>query len=344
MKFTLPKLPDLSSLVGIDVGSSRIRVGKHKKEGFRYHQHEAVLAIDPDSKKIVAFGQDALEMKERVKNSIQVLHPIQDGVVYDSEQARVLIKLLLDKHKLSSYLGWTTFMASTPTGATMVEKQLIRDVLFSIGAKDVFTISQALAASIGAGVPIADSSGSFLLHIGASGAEAVAISLGSIVQHRVSARSGSEILKGIIQWFKKIEHLHISDETARDLLKVLSESKRQRKRVVVLGQDILKRNPRELDFEIHRLQEVVYPFFVQWSGLFKQLLATVPPQLTADIIDKGLLLSGEISKLDGLADHLVTELGVPVSVVEEPDLVVIKGIGTALAHLDEFKKSLGYLD
>lgn len=347
--FKFSKLPffhfsDFFPFIAVDIGSSHIRVGKLSRGKFRYYQHAATLAVESKTKKIIAFGDDAQEMSQRVKETIEILYPIKDGVVYDSEQAQILIKLVLEKHHFFSPWGGTTYMVSVPTKATSVEKKLIQDVLFTLGAKAVFTISQALAASIGAGVPIADASGSFLFHIGASRAEAVVISLGSIISCEDSTSGGEAVMQEILRWFKKEESLIISQETAVDLLQVLSSEGKMQQSITIIGQDLYQHNPREITFQVERLQAVIQKFMLGWSDQFKKLLSTIPPELTTDIIDKGVLLSGRMSTLGGFTEYLVKALGVPVSVVEEPDTAVIRGIGTALEHLEEFKKSLGYTE
>lgn len=332
-------LPRLNTVVGVDLGSTHIRVGCNTHEGVEIFSEANCLAIEESSKKILEFGDEALVMQRRVKESIAVLHPIRSGVVYDDEQVQILVKLILEKYKLFSFLGLTRYMVTVPTDATMVEKQLAVETIQSLGAREVFTISQSLAASIGSGVPIADATGSFMFHLGYSHAEAVAISLGSVVAFQSSPRAGRAVIKAIQRWFEQEEHLYISREVAQTILE-----SGMCKEVTVLGQDLHKKNPREIEFVPQRIDSLLLQFMKEWSTQVRQLLATVPPQLTADILDKGLLLSGGLAQIPGLVEHFVHSLGVPVSVVDDPEESAIRGVCVALKHIDAFKKSLGYLD
>lgn len=338
MKIPKIKLPSVNSAVGIDLGSTRIRVGTFSAENLITYSEANCLAIEDSSKKILEFGDEALKMKKRVKESILILEPIRRGVVYDDEQVQILSKLILEKYGLFSVLGNSRYMVTVPTDATHVEKQLVLDVFYALGAREVFTISQALAASIGAGVPIADSTGSFLFHIGHSWAEAVVISLGSVVAYKTSTKAGQSLLSAIQKWFRETEQLYISEETVQQILASIHQ-----KNVVVLGQDLTKKNPKELAFQPSRVNPLISNFMELWSVQFKELISSVPPQLTADILDKGLLLSGNMASLPDLSEYLVQSLGVPVSVVEDPQEAAIKGVCIALKHVNEFKRSLGYI-
>ena len=302
------------------------------------------LAVHQKTKEVLAVGKEALELQGRVEGVVEVLWPIQNGVVYDPNLASAFLKIILQPIVRSNFLSTPTFMVSVPAAASQVERDNMSKLFYDLGARDVYTIAQPLAASIGAGVPIADSSGSFILQLGSDVVEAGVTSLGSLVHFEHSEKGGTDLTAQIRLLLQREVGIEVSREQAENVLKqVVSVHKDSKRQLLISGKDTKQGNPIELKITSSALYDTVVAQLDAYQVLLQRLLAKIRPELTIDVIDKGLLLSGGLSKLHGLDRYMLQKLGMPVAVVEEPELSVINGIHTALSHLDEYTESLGYV-
>jgi len=338
------RIPFLSSIVrtvGIDLGSTQTRIWTDQ-EGLVLEE-PTCIAIETHTRKVLAAGEEAKAMEGRVGQQITVSWPVQAGSLYDMDIARALLKVFLRKVLKSSSFIRPIMMVSVPAASTDLDRTALTELLYSVGARQVYTISQPLAAAIGSGVPIADASGSFILHMGSGRVEAAIISLGSLIAHESTPVAGNEADAALKIAVREVAGLTISLVTAEKLKKtigtVLNSPQRE---MLVTGQDVVGFSPKEVKLTSAQLQPSLSLLAIRYERMVKRLFARIPPELTSDVIDKGMLLSGAFGQLGGLDSYLVTQLGIPVSVVEKPDHCVIKGIGTALKHLDLFKESLGY--
>lgn len=332
--------------IGIDLGAESVRMwisgGQTNREPTVFSE-ASCLAVDTRTQRVLAVGNEAAVMTGRVAQQIEVRYPFQYGAVYDLESAVALLRVLLQQRSPSSLVLNTTIMASVPAAATVAERELVTKVLYNLGAQEAFTIAQPLAAAIGAGVPIADASGSFLLHLGHSSIEGVVISLGSLVAAEPSAKAGQFLLSRIQQSLKKQHGLRVGLQTAHHLLETVARATPDNKTSqLVTGQDFQTGSPKEVVVTAADLAAPVERVLEECALLLQQLLSRVQPELTVDVIDKGILLSGGLAKLEGIESYLTHKMGIPAAVVEDPETAVIRGIGTALTHLDLFKQSLGY--
>lgn len=330
-----------SQPIGIDLGSSAIRIWT-PSEGVLLSE-PAFLAVETATKKVVAVGSEALAMKGRVLKGIEVMQPIREGLVYDFHSAQALLKIYLQR--VSSKIPFATkkIMASVPANKTEVSQQVVSDLLYSVGASEVYTISQPLAASIGAGVPIADASGTIVLQLGSGIVEAAVISLGSIITSSTTYKAGDYFTQRLQYELRRKKQFSVAFETAEKLKKnIVSLDKSVQKSSLIAGKDSLKGNPREIKVSSQDLATQTLKVFDVYEHLIKDMLSIIPPELTVDIVDKGILVSGGGAEIDGLSQHFTDRLGVPVSIVDDPADAVIKGIATALENLDAFRQSLGY--
>ncbi|NCN06813.1 MAG: hypothetical protein CO156_02840 [Candidatus Pacebacteria bacterium CG_4_9_14_3_um_filter_40_12] len=330
-----------SQQIGIDLGSSMIRIWT-PSEGVLLRE-PAFLAVETVSKKVVAVGAEAAAMRGRVLKGVVVLQPIKEGMVYDFHSAQALLRIYLQRVTSKVPFASKKIMASVPANKTEVSQQILSDLLYSVGASEVYTVSQPLAASIGAGVPIADASGTILLQLGSGVVEAAVISLGSMIASATTYKAGDYFTERLQYELRRKKEFTVAFETAEKLKRSLvSLDKSVQKNLLVAGKDSIKGNPREIKVNTQDLAAQTLKVFDEYEYLIKDMLTTIPPELTVDIVDKGILVSGGGADLDGLSQHLTDRLGVPVSIVDDPAEAVIKGIGTALENLDEFKQSLGY--
>jgi rod shape-determining protein MreB len=337
----LPLLARTVPTIGIDLGSSRTRIWV-PDEGIILDQ-ATVIAIDTRTNKVVAVGDEAQAMSGRVGTTISIQYPVQKGRLYDLDLAQAMVRIFLQQALQTTTFFRPVMMISVPAAATLADREVTTELLYRSGAREVYTISEPLAAAIGAGVPIADASGSFLVQLGSGIVEGAVISLGSLVKSESLQTGGLDIDRRIQAMLKDEVSLSVSLETAEKLKKQVGSMEiHQHKEMLATGQDVANSSPKEVKITSALLLPVLLQVVGKYELLLKQLLSEIPPELTVDVIDKGMLLSGGLSQLSGLDQYLIKQLGIPVSVVENPDEAAVRGIGTALEHLDLFKESLGY--
>jgi rod shape-determining protein MreB and related proteins len=333
--------PNLTPKVGIDLGTSRTRIWS-SSTGFSVDE-ATCLAVDQSTGKVVAFGDEAAAMHGRVAQTVQVLEPVKQGEMVDPSLLQAFLQVLLQQVFPSTTFFRPIIMVSVPSHLSTAKRQILTETLFGVGGKEVFTIAQPLAAAIGAGVPIADASGTFIFHLGGGGVETAVISLGSIVVSGHSPRGGLHLDQKLQLDIKKKMELLVSRRTAEMLKSVVcSLQTGSTRELLTSGQDVSQGSPKEVVVTAEMLRPVVLGVAEHYESLLKSLLSQVPPELTVDAIDKGLLLTGGLAQLHGLADYCVSRLGVPVAVVDQPEKAVVRGLATALEHLSEFQSSLGY--
>jgi len=337
----IPIIEKFNKKIGIDLGTSKTRIWV---AGSGVVVDEATcIAFDKKNKNVVAVGDAAVEMDGRVGKHIVVLYPVVNGKIYDILAVTTMLKIFLNKAVGSIALYNPIIMASVPVGATQADREITTQVLYALGAGETFTIAQPLAAGIGSGVPIADASGSFLLHMGAGVVEGVVISLGSVIVSESIEYAGDYFSNSMRIYVQKKLDLKISKRTASNLKKkVVSIELNSDRAQLVAGQDTIDESPKELMIKSKDLLDHSLNYLNKIEALVVNLLSKMPSELAVDVIDKGLLLTGGTSKLHGIEIFFVEKLGIPVSVVDNSEMVTINGIGQALENLDLFKQSLGY--
>lgn len=336
----LQYLDKLSTTLAVDLGSDMVRVWE-KKTGF-VGEFPSYLAIDSRTKRILASGQDAYEMRGRVAANVSLLRPFQKGQVWDNKIALAFLKVVLKDVLKKSFFSPTILFSIPASLNTAVEEETIK-LGYSLGAKEVLTVAQPLAAAIGAGMPVADSSGGFIFQLGAGINEVGVISLGTLVNFEKSYEAGDDFEQALQVYLQREKQVLISRETARKLVhNLVTVDEVHPGTILVTGKDEKTTAPKELQLSAKQL----LPFAEERMQILvkqvKKLLSKIPAELTVDIVDKGLLLSGGGALLTGLDAYLVPKLGIPVSVVDDPEKAVIRGMGTILDHLGNFRRSLGY--
>jgi rod shape-determining protein MreB len=331
----------LTKKIGIDLGTSSVRIWTDQ-DGFVVDE-PAVIAIDTTVQKVVAVGKEAQEMQGRVTSNIQITHPVVDGAITDPEVVSAMMRVFLQKVFQSPFFLRPSFMISTKSVLSDSEREALSEVLFSLGAREVYFIEQVLAAAIGSGVPIADASGSFFLHLGAGIVEAGIISLGSIISTQANTSAGQYVDQAIQLTVRQENLLNIGIRTAEKLKKQLvSALPGYQSDLQVSGQDVVEGVPKEVIIRSEIFQPLMQNLMNKYVQTVKKMFETIPAELTSDVIDKGMLLSGGLGQLRGLDGYLIHALGIPVSVVDDPEKVAIKGIAQVLQNLDLFKESIGY--
>ena len=233
-------------------------------------------------------------------------------------------------------------MICVPAGCTQVERRAGLDATLSAGARNAYLIDEPLAAAIGAGIPIAEASGSMVLDIGGGAAEAAVISLGGVVVSKSVRVAGNKIDEAIAYYVRKKHNLIIGEQTAESVkIKIGSATKlAKEEEMVVRGRDNASGLPREVKISASEVTMAISKPLSQIVGVVKAVLEEVPPELSSDIIDKGIVMTGGSGSLRNFDKLLTAEVGVPCHVAEDPLLCVAKGTGLALTNLDLYKRSL----
>ena len=368
MKLPRFSLPTLQKQIGIDLGTNRTRIWT-SQGGFVIDEPTAI-AVDQQSGKVLAVGQAAEDMAGRVAAHIKVSRPIQSGTIAQADLVQAMLRVFMRKLFPSPYFFRPSIMISVPSNLSSLQKEIILDILYSLGAREVLFVDQLLAAAIGSGVPIADSSGSLVLQFGAGITEGGITSLGSLVVSETNEYAGDYLDKAITRVIRQEAQLQVGTQAVSKLkenfltfksdvipagavipaqagIHVLSSSGLTRgsssnHQIVISGQDIVESVPKEVLLTSQMFLPILNELLARYVRLAHQLFAQIPPELTNDVIDKGLIMSGGLAQIDGLDMALLSALGVPVSVVEKPDKSVIKGIAQILQNLELFKESIGY--
>jgi rod shape-determining protein MreB len=328
-------------LLGIDCGTSRIKLWSSKEAVFL--DQASCIAVEVASSRVIAVGDEAAAMSGRVGGDIQVSWPIVRGEVAEPDLALAMLRVLIRQAFPSMSFIRPTIMLSVPAGLTPAKRQLTTELFHQLGAREVISISQSLAAAIGSGVPIADASGTFLVQMGAGLVEASIISLGKVVVSHSTYLAGMTIDQHIQELVARQYGLGISLKTAAMLKQEVAACDGRERSQLASGQDTVVGSPKEVMITSQDLEPLMSRLVEQYVHLLERVLSAVPPELTVDVIDKGLLLSGGLAQLAGLDAALVQRLGVPVTGIEAPTQAVVKGLATALGHVQEFKNSLSYV-
>ncbi len=327
--------------VGIDLGSQTTRLQVLNSD--RAVEVTTCLAIDLSQERVLAIGEEAAEMEGRVGDHVSVVWPIRAGRIEDPAYLEAFLRAVLQRIFESSFFLRPIFMVTLPATTTEAEQELLTETIYAVGAREVYTIAQPLAAAIGAGVPIAAPTGSLLLQIGAEIAESAIISLSSCVATAASEKAGIYLDRMLQRVIAEEYHINISREQAAKLKeKQLSVAHVLEREVSITGQDDADKSPRTIQVSLETLRQHVEAELQPLIDICTDVLRAVPPELVVDVVDKGMLLSGAGAQLKGLDRYLTPHLGVPISIVEHPESAAVDGCMVVLENLELFKESVGY--
>lgn len=330
-----------SKKVGIDLGTANSVVFL-EGEGVVLVE-PTVVAIDINDYSVVAVGSEAKEMIGKTPDNIVAKRPLRNGVIADSRVTEALLKYFLNKT-----LGYSRFfkpelIISVPAGITSVERRAVIKSAVGAGAGKVHLIPEPLAAAIGAGLPIHTSSGNMIVNMGGGTAEIAVISLNGIVEFSSLRVAGDALSESIIAYMRKTHGLLIGEQTSEQVkLKIGSALKVENPlKMEIKGRDSTSGMPRSLVIDSNEVAEAMKSQISQIIQAIKSVLEKTPPELSADIIDRGMVMSGGTAMLKNL-DRLFTKaIGVPSYVADEPLYCVAKGTGIALELIANDKLTLG---
>jgi rod shape-determining protein MreB and related proteins len=325
--------------IGIDLGTANILV--YVKGRGIVITEPSVVAVSDDNQ-IVAVGEAAREMIGRTPGNIHAIRPMKDGVIADYVITEAMLKHFIGKAR--SGFGFTKpdVMISVPAGVTSVEKRAVRDAALKAGARDAYLIEEPLAAAIGANVPISGPSGNMIIDIGGGTSEIAVIALGGIVVSRSLRVGGNRFDDAIATYIRKKYNLMVGERTAEEVkIQIGTALPLDRELTMeVRGRDLIAGLPRTIPITSSEVMEAIEAPLQQLVAAVRSVLEQTPPELSSDIIDKGMVMSGGGALLRNI-DKLLTQVtGVPCHVAENPLNCVALGTGLALEHFDFFKKSL----
>ena len=301
-----------------------------------------VVAISADDNKVVAVGEDAKRMLGRTPEALIASRPMREGVIADYQVTEAMLSYFINKVMGRFQFFKPEVMVCVPAGCTQVERRAALDATLAAGAAHAYLIDEPLAAAIGAGIPVSAPSGHMIVDSGGGATEAAVISLGGVVVHKSVRLAGNKIDEAIQEYLKKKHNLIVGDQTAEDIkIKIGSattlakEEKRE-----ISGRDLVFGLPRSLVITSTEITEAIRGPLMQIIGAVKAVLEDTPPELAADIIDKGIVLSGGTSLLRNFDKLMTEETGVPAHVAEEPLLCVVRGTGLVLENIELWKRSV----
>lgn len=311
-------------------------------------EEPTVVAVSLPDRTVVAVGNRAKEMLGRTPEHIVASRPMRDGVIADYSVTEAMLRYFIRKVMGRWYLVKPEVMICVPAGCTQVERRAVMDATLSAGARRVFLIDEPLAAAIGAGLPIAEAGGNMIVDVGGGAAEAAVISLGGVVVHESARVGGNKIDEAIAQYVRKKHNLIIGDQTAEwvklrigDAISSPSNpSGPSLASLEVKGRDAVTGLPRAITINREEVREAIRAPLLQVVGVIKRVLERVPPELSSDIIDRGIVMSGGTSMLKNFPKFVTLETGVPAYVAEDAIRCVAKGTGIALEHFEEYRRAI----
>lgn len=302
----------------------------------------SIVALDRNSRKVVAIGNEARQMHEKTHRDIITIKPLGGGVIADYEAAEELIRGLIKKAQKDFSGSIRRMVIGIPSGITEVEKRAVRDSAEHVGAKEVHLVAEPMAAAIGIGLDVEAPFGNMVVDIGGGTTEIAVISLSGIAAGESIRVAGTEITNAILQHFRKSYNLAIGERTAEEIkIKIGSAYNLEEELIAtVKGRNLVTSLPEQRDVSSPEIREAIAEPIGQIVNAVRRCLEATPPELSADILDRGILLTGGGALIKGLDKRISEETKLPVHVGEDPLTAVVRGTGKVLENLEKYSKVL----
>ena len=327
--------------IGIDLGTKNSLVFVPNK-GIVLSE-PSVVSVSLEENKILAVGKDAKDMIGRTPESIQVFRPLKDGVIADYRITQAMIRHFINKVNTGFFKFLKPeLLIGVPAGITSTEKRAVIESGLQAGAKEVFVAKEPILSAIGAGIPINSSSGHLIVDIGGGTAEVAVISLGGVVSAQSLRVAGDELDSSISEYIKNKYNLAIGEQTAEAIKMKIGTAltEKEPKYMEIRGRDLALGLPKTLKISSNEICEAISEPLLEIVQCVKNVLRETPPELSADIMDKGMVVAGGGACLRNIATLLSQSTGVPCFVAEDPLSCVARGTGAVLDNLDLYKKSI----
>jgi rod shape-determining protein MreB len=323
-----------SNDLSIDLGTANTLV--YQKGKGIVMDEPSVVAVQKDTNRVLAVGKEAKNMLGRTPGSIVAIRPMRDGVIANFEITEAMLRYFIQKVHNRKTLVRPRIVISVPSGITQVEKRAVRDSAQSAGAREVYLVEEPMAAAIGAGMPIQEPSGNMIVDIGGGTTEVAVISLSGIVFAKSIRIAGDEMDEAIVNYVKRKYNLLIGERTAEQIkIEIGSAFPLETKQTVeIKGRDLVAGIPRTQTISDDEIREAMLEPVNAIVDTIKIALERTPPELAADIVDKGIVLAGGGALLRGLDSLIREETGLPITIAEDPLTCVVRGTGKVLDELD----------
>lgn len=327
--------------MGMDLGTANSLV--YVKGRGIVIREPSVVAIQKDSGQVLAVGEEAKRMIGRTPGNIIAIRPLRDGVIADFDMTQSMIKYFINKAlRNRTFLVRPRVVVGVPSGVTAVEERAVREAALQAGAREAYLIEEPMAAAIGAGLPVHEPTGNMIVDIGGGTTEVAVISLGGIVTSRSVRIASDEMDEAIISHVKRTYNLMIGERTAEQIKMQIGSAYPTEtvETEEVRGRDLVTGLPKTITITSEEIYKALYEPVSSIVEAIKATLEQTPPELSADIMDRGIVMAGGGSLLKGLDKLVMEETGMPVHLADEPLLAVAYGAGRVLENIDVLRKVL----
>lgn len=326
--------------IAIDLGTANTLVHLPKK-GVIINE-PSVVAISMIDGNVLAVGAEAKEMLGRTPDAIKASCPLKDGVIADYKVTEAMLRYFINKTCGRIRLSRPDVLISVPAGITSTERRAVMEAAKQAGAKAAYLIKEPVAAALGAGIPIAAASGNLIVDIGGGTSEVAVISLSGIVSSASVRVGGNKLDKAIAEMIKKKHGLAVGDRTAEEIKITIGSAipTEDEEILEIRGRNLVTGLPKTIEVSTNEIAEAIQENLREILGAIKLVLRETPPELSADVIDKGIIISGGGALLNSLDELIASYTGVPCYVANDPLTCVAKGAGVVLDSLDVYKKSI----
>lgn len=327
-----------SNDIGIDLGTSNILV--YVKDRGIVLREPSVVAIQTGTNRVLAVGNEAKRMLGRTPGNITAIRPMKDGVIADFEITEAMLRYFIRKVQSNRIMVRPRIIISVPSGITEVEKRAVKDSATHAGAREVYLIEEPMAAAIGVGLPVQEPAGNMIVDIGGGTTEVALISLAGIVLSRSVRVGGDEMDEAIIQYMKRVYNLMIGERTAEQIKISIGSAYPlpEETSMEVKGRDLVAGLPKTLTLTTEEVREAMHEPISTIVEVVRFTLERSPPELSADLVDRGLVLAGGGALLRGIDKLLAEQTGLPMHVPSDPMSAVAEGTGMVLHELKFLRK------
>lgn len=333
-------MPLFSKKLGIDLGTANTLVYV-PGEGIVLNE-PSVVAVSSIDNKVVAVGNEAKDMVGKTPDNIVAYRPMKDGVIADYRVTEAMLKYYISKALGAWNLIKPEVMISVPAGVTSTERRAVIEAAMKAGARNAYVIKEPILAAIGAGIPIYEAKGHMVADIGGGTTDVAVISLGGIVAATSVKHAGNKIDAAIADYIKKTFNLAIGDKTAEEVKIAIGSAVPVDEELAytIKGRDFLSGLPRSVEIKTNEIVQAIDGELREMIKAIKTVFQDTPPELSADIIDQGIIMTGGSSQLRNLPELVFRRTGVKAFLADESLFCVVKGTGIALDHLETYKKSV----
>ncbi len=325
--------------IAIDLGTANTLV--HLRGKGIVLVEPSVVAIHAETKELLAVGTEAKQMIGRTPGNIIAIRPMKDGVIADFDVTQTMMHHFIRKAYRRGLLKPRVIVA-VPSGCTEVERRAVLDAVLRAGAREAYTIEEPMAAAIGAGLPVDEPTGNMIVDIGGGTSEVAVISLEGIVASRSIRVGGDEMDEAVVNYVKRAYNLLIGERTAEEVKTTIGSAYEleQEQTMEIRGRDLVTGLPRTISVDSREIRKALSEPVNAILEAVKETLESTPPELAADIMDRGIVMTGGGSMHKGLDKLISQETGMPVHTVDEPMYAVVRGAGKALEEIDTLRKVL----